>query len=152
MIFLAISLVLVLIMVIGTTLYGFKKRKEDSDKGKLKRVLKINMTLFISVISFSVLFLIPKIIFGLTSNVGAAQTDAVAAVNPSAGLGYLACAICTSLGCIGAGYAVAQVGAAALGAVSEDQTLFGKTLIYVGLAEGIAIYGLLISILILLRL
>ena len=53
---------------------------------------------------------------------------------------------------IGAGYAVGAVGSSALGAVSEDQKILGKTLIFVGLAEGIAIYGLIISILILGRL
>ena len=53
---------------------------------------------------------------------------------------------------IGAGYAVGSVGSAALGAVSEDQKILGKTLIFVGLAEGIAIYGLIVSILILGRL
>jgi len=43
------------------------------------------------------------------------------------------------------------VGSSALGAVSEDPSILGKTLIYVGLAEGIAIYGLIISIMILSR-
>ncbi len=61
---------------------------------------------------------------------------------------YLAAGISTGLAAIGAGFAVASVGAAALGALSEDPKVFGKTLIYIGLAEGIAIYGLIISIMI----
>jgi V/A-type H+-transporting ATPase subunit K len=53
---------------------------------------------------------------------------------------------------LGAGYAVAVVGAAALGAIAEKPELFGRTLVFIGLAEGLAIYGLIVSILILGRL
>ena len=56
------------------------------------------------------------------------------------------------LAALGAGYAVAQVGTAALGALAEKPELFGRVLVMVGLAEGIAIYGLIVSILILNRL
>lgn len=66
-----------------------------------------------------------------------------------AGLAYLGAALSTGLACVGAGIAVAVTGSAALGAISEDPKLLGKTLIFVGLAEGIAIYGLIISIMIL---
>jgi V/A-type H+-transporting ATPase subunit K len=62
---------------------------------------------------------------------------------------FLAAALATGLGSIAAGYAVGHVGAAAMGAVSEKPELMGKSLIYVALAEGIAIYGLLISIILL---
>lgn len=55
----------------------------------------------------------------------------------------------TSLACIAAAYAVGKVGAAALGAASERPELLGRALIFVGLAEGIAIYGLIIAILLL---
>ena len=64
------------------------------------------------------------------------------------GMAYLAAALSTGLATIGAGIAVAVAGSAALGAISEDSKLLGKTLIFVGLAEGIAIYGLIISIMI----
>jgi V/A-type H+-transporting ATPase subunit K len=67
----------------------------------------------------------------------------------SSGLAFIAAAISTGLATIGAGYAVGAVGSSALGAVSEDPKILGKTLIYVGLAEGIAIYGLIVSIMIL---
>ncbi len=84
--------------------------------------------------------------FVFTNSVKAAGESAAA--NPNAGLGYLAMALSTGLATIGAGYAVGAVGSSALGAISEDPKLLGKTLIYVGLAEGIAIYGLIISIII----
>jgi len=55
----------------------------------------------------------------------------------------------TGLSTVAAGVAVAYVGAAAVGAMSEKPEIAGKALIYVGLAEGIAIYGLIVSIMIL---
>jgi V/A-type H+-transporting ATPase subunit K len=65
------------------------------------------------------------------------------------GWAFLAAAIATAFGCVGAGIAVAYVGAAAVGAVGEKPEVAGRTLIFVGLAEGIAIYGLIIAIMIL---
>ena len=64
------------------------------------------------------------------------------------GMGFLAAALVTGLAAIGAGIAVAAAAPAAIGAVSEDPKAFGKAIIFVVLGEGIAIYGLLISILI----
>jgi V/A-type H+-transporting ATPase subunit K len=76
----------------------------------------------------------------------------LAAVNPQiVGWGLVAAALSTALGAIGAGYAVARVGSAAVGAIAEKPELFGRALVLVGLAEGIAIYGLIVSILILNR-
>jgi V/A-type H+-transporting ATPase subunit K len=66
--------------------------------------------------------------------------------------GFAAAAASAGLAALGAGYAVAQVGTAALGALAEKPELFGRVLVMVGLAEGIAIYGLIVSILILNRL
>ncbi len=63
----------------------------------------------------------------------------------------LAAAISTGLACIGAGIGVASSGAAAVGAIAEKPEAFGRALIFVGLAEGIAIYGLIISFIILQR-
>jgi V/A-type H+-transporting ATPase subunit K len=62
--------------------------------------------------------------------------------------GYLAAALSTAVGALGAAYAVANVGAAAIGALAEKPELFGRVVILVGLAEGIAIYGRIISVLI----
>lgn len=67
------------------------------------------------------------------------------------GWGFAAAAFSTGIGCLGAGIAVAYVGSAALGAISEKPELTARALIYVGLAEGIAIYGLIIAIMILTR-
>ncbi|MDR1732771.1 MAG: ATP synthase subunit C [Synergistaceae bacterium] len=84
----------------------------------------------------------------------AAETSggaATATAGSAAGLGFIGAALSTGLACVGAGIGVAFVGAAALGVVGEKPAFFGKTLIYMGLAEGIAIYGLVISLFILFR-
>ena len=65
--------------------------------------------------------------------------------------GFIAAALATGLSSLGAGIAVAAVGSAAIGALAEKPELLGRALIMVGLAEGIAIYGLIVSILILNR-
>jgi len=62
---------------------------------------------------------------------------------------YMAAALAAGLGVLGAGVAVAVVGAAAMGAISEKPELFARALIFVGLAEGLAIYGLIVAIMIL---
>ena len=62
---------------------------------------------------------------------------------------FLGAAIATGLAAIGSGIAVGIAGAAAIGAIAEKPELLGRTLIFVGLAEGIVIYGLIVSFLIL---
>ncbi len=64
------------------------------------------------------------------------------------GVGYLAAAIAVAASSLGAAWAVAKAAPSALGAISENPDNFGKAIIFVALGEGIAIYGLLISILI----
>lgn len=86
--------------------------------------------------------------FALPFAAQAAETAQTVADN-SKGLGLLAAALVTGLAGIGGGIAVAAAAPAAIGATSEDPKAFGKSLIFVALGEGIAIYGLLISIMIL---
>jgi len=62
---------------------------------------------------------------------------------------FLGAAIATGLAAIGSGIAVGIAGAAAIGAIAEKPELLGRTLIFVGLAEGIVIYGLIVSFIIL---
>jgi V/A-type H+-transporting ATPase subunit K len=63
----------------------------------------------------------------------------------------LAAAIAVGLGSIGAAYAVGTTGAAAVGVIAEKPEAFGRVLIFVGLAEGVAIYGLIIAFIVLNR-
>jgi V/A-type H+-transporting ATPase subunit K len=64
----------------------------------------------------------------------------------------IAIAIAIAVPCLAAGYAVGKVGAAALGAASEKPELLTRSLLFVALAEGIAIYGLLVAVLLYLKL
>jgi V/A-type H+-transporting ATPase subunit K len=83
----------------------------------------------------------------------ASPTSALAAGAAQGGVvdqyASLAAALSTGLACIGAGIAVGGSGAAAVGATAEKPESFGRALIFVGLSEGIAIYGLIISFLVL---
>ncbi|MDR1649122.1 MAG: ATP synthase subunit C [Synergistaceae bacterium] len=89
------------------------------------------------------------LLFSATAVFAAEVSPTTAAATSATGLGLIGAALSTGLACIGAGIGVAFVGAAALGVVGEKPALFGTTLIYMGLAEGIAIYGLVISLFIL---
>lgn len=64
------------------------------------------------------------------------------------GMGYLSAALAVGLSGIGGGIAVAASASAALGAISENEGLFGKAMIFVGMGEGVALYGLLIAFMI----
>jgi V/A-type H+-transporting ATPase subunit K len=76
-------------------------------------------------------------------------TTVAAEMSTGLGLAILGVGIPTGLSTIGAGIAVGPIGAASLAAITEKPETLGRTLIYLGLAEGIAIYGLVISILLL---
>ena len=110
-------------------------------------------------IAIALLVLAVLLLFVSTALLGApaahAAADASATVR-SAGLDanwvFVGAALATGLASLGAGFAVAKVGAAAVGALAEKPELFGRLLIFIGLAEGIAIYGLIVSILMLNRL
>lgn len=119
---------------LGVILY----RSEGSIKGrKIKNILRMSLGSYMSLIALFLFILTPDIVH-------AAQQG-----GSGSGLGFIAAGISTGLATIGAGYAVGAVGSSALGAVSENPKILGKTLIFVGLAEGIAIYGLIVSIMIL---
>ncbi|SHE72809.1 ATP synthase subunit C [Clostridium fallax] len=137
-----ILLGLTFLIVVSTITYGVVTSGKDGIKGKIKikKALKINLSVFIPIMTMALIMNIPTVAHAATSATSAN------------GLGYLAAGLSTGLATIGAGYAVGAVGSSALGAVSEDPKILGKTLIYVGLGEGIAIYGLIISIMILSRL
>lgn len=133
---LAVSMVLIVL----TIMVGLKAIKNEIAGKKVKTFLGLNM------LSFFGLLIGTTILLFSGSNVFAAEAAATAAAD---GLKYVGAGLSTGLSCIGTGIAVASSASAAIGAISEDSTLLGKTVIFVGLAEGIAIYGLIISIMIL---
>lgn len=137
-IFLTVATMIVIITITSGVIRFYKNA--NSEKREIKRALKINIYSILPVMTGLIITAIPQV------------ANAAATGDSASGLGYIAAALSTGLATIGSGYAVGAVGSSALGAVSEDPKLLGKTLIYVGLAEGIAIYGLIISIMILTRL
>lgn len=113
--------------------------------GNIKRSFKFNfatigimMTMFV-IFSFSA--------SAATDNAAAVELAKAATIN--SGLGLIAAGLCTGLAGIGGGLALASGVPAAIGAVSENPKAFGKSLIFVALGETIALYGVIISILIL---
>ncbi len=106
--------------------------------------------LWSNVISFAALFVIATVL-GFTGSASAAETApaAAAATGLQMGLKYIAAALAVGLSGIGGGLAVASSASAALGAISENDSAFGKALIFVGLAEGVALYGLIVALLLL---
>lgn len=105
--------------------------------------------LYGNLVSFCSMFVITAIV-GLTSGAFAVgETAGAAAGGLSDGLRYVGAALAVGLSGIGGGIAVASSASAALGAISENEGAFGKALIFVGLAEGVALYGLIVALLLL---
>ncbi len=140
-----ISILLAAAISAGTIRYGYKAMKSGK-KGSIKKAILTTVSAFS-------LVMIGAVIATMTGgNVFAetvSETAAAAGISMGEGFKYLAAALSTGLATIGTGLAVGSVGSSAVGAVSEDSSILGKTLIFVGMAEGIAIYGMIISILIL---
>jgi len=129
------ALTLSIIIPFGYYLIGEKNKK------RYKRALGSNAFFFFSAFAIASIFM-------FSGTASAAETGAAAA-SSATGLGYIAAGLSTGLSCVGGGIAVASAASAALGAISEDSSVLGKSLIFVGLAEGVCLYGLIISFMIL---
>ena len=90
-------------------------------------------------------------ILGMAAALFAEEAEAAAAAGAASGIKYLAAGLAVGLACIAGGMAVGKIGAAAMGAMSENPELSGKALPFVGLAEGICLWGMLVGVLILFR-
>lgn len=104
--------------------------------------------IYLASLGISSLFVITGALISITTHPALAAAAAVP-TSSGAGMGFIGVALATGLACVGAGLAVSNVGSAALGLVGEKPEMLGTTLIYLGLAEGIAIYGVIVSLLIL---
>ena len=129
------ALILSIIIPFGYYLIGEKNKK------RYKRTIGVNAFFFFGAFAIASVMLLG----GPQVNAAAADTSAAL----STGLGYIAAALVTGLSCIGGGIAVASSASLALGAISEYSSVLGKSLIFVGLAEGVCLYGLIISFMIL---
>jgi V/A-type H+-transporting ATPase subunit K len=112
------------------------------------KFLSVNMVLVVLLGAFA-----GATVIGLTAakahGAEAQAVESAKAPSPSAGAGYWAAAVSVGVCVIGAGIAVGMMGSAAIAAVAERPELMGRTILFVGLAEGLAIYGLIIAIMIL---
>ena len=131
---LAIALIVSIAVPFGAFAMG------EKTKGRYKTALAVNVFLFFGTMITASVFLF---------NGQAEAAEAAAAAGSAAGMGYLSAALSTGLSCLGGGIAVSAAASAALGAISEDGSILGKSLIFVGLAEGVCLYGLIISFMIL---
>ena len=132
---LIVTLILSIILPFGYYLIGEKNKK------RYKKAIGVNIFFY-----FGAFVIAGIMMFGGSAQAADAATPAA---STATGLGYIAAALVTGLACIGGGIAVASAASAALGAVSEDSSIFGKSLIFAGLAEGVCLYGLIISFMIL---
>jgi len=137
-IILSIALVLSIIIPFGSFLIG------ERNRGRFKTSLFVNIFFF-----FGTLLIATIVLFTSNTSVLAAAETVDENSGLATGLGYIAAGLVTGLSGIGGGIAVASSASAALGAISEDSSIFGKSMIFVAMAEGIALYGLIISFMIL---
>ncbi len=134
-----------MIPVIPAVIYLIYRRKGNLTGATRRLILGLNgfnAILLLMAISLSIVWLLSP------STVSAAGVAQAAAKDPYASL---AAGISTGLASVGAGVAVSGTGAAAVGVIAEKPEFFGRSLIFVGLGEGIAIYGLIIAFLVLNR-
>ena len=128
---------LVMLVLIFTPLIKVIKGKTSVRGAKVR--LTTHICMFFGVCLGIVLFSAYKVHAATTGTDGMEGSIAQ-------GLGFLAAALATGLSALGAGIAVAFAAPAAIGAFSENKENFGKAMIFVAMGEGVAIYGLLISI------
>lgn len=131
--FWGVLILLGLSIILPFGIFYFGKR----NKSRFKKSLLVNIILFFGVLIFSTVAIFNKNIF--------AAEEIKNIDSFTRGMGYFAAALVTGLSTIGAGIATGSAASSALGAISENESIMGKALIFVSLAEGIAIYGLLIS-------
>ena len=131
-----------LVIVTLLTLPVLSRIKHFSDGIKAQRASIGNLCTFFGIMILAVALPIG----GFVS--AEATAEAADVLTNAAGLGYLAAGLAVGLGSIGCGIAVANAAPAAIGAVAEEPSSFGKAMIFVALGEGVALYGFLIAFLI----
>lgn len=139
----AIKIALSVALLLGIVIPCAYFSHGEKTKGRYKKALAGNVITFFGCI-------IVALIASYSAVPTLAEAEAVAegAASSAAGWAYIAAALSTGLSCLGGGIAVASAASAALGAISEDSSILGKSLIFVGLAEGVCLYGLIISFMI----
>ncbi len=112
---------------------------------KGKECMVMNIVSFFGLLAVGFIYVMCCAVHGFAAP---AEAMAEAGTSIGDGLKYIGAALSTGISGVGGGIAVASAASAAIGAMSENEKIMGKTLIFVALAEGIALYGLVISIMI----
>lgn len=136
---------LALLAVIALPLVAVYNRAKRGNKGKAPLIT--NICCFFGLMVFCSVFFFSQSADAATETAAAVTSDGFAK-----GMGFLSAALAVGLTSIGGGIAVASSASAALGALSENDSIFGKALVMVGLAEGVALYGLLVAFMIISKL
>ena len=137
----AVEITIILALVLSILIPGIAFLKGERTKKRFRKHLAVNCFTYFGLMIIGAIALLAG---GQPVQAAGAAGDGFAT-----GMGYIAAALVTGISCIGGGIAVASAASAALGAISEDQSILGKSLIYVGLAEGVCLYGLIIAFMIL---
>ena len=156
-IFYALAIIVPVLGLTFSAFFTFKKRMEGKS---VRKAMRVNLAAFlVLIVMVSVFAFCASAESGAPDAAAAPETSDAAAASDNAqeeetkssanGLGLLAAGLVTGLAGIGGGIAVAAGAPAAIAATSEDPKSFGKSLIFVALGESIALYGVVISILIL---
>lgn len=119
-----------------------------------KEILPMRYLKWTSAAAVAAIFVVATAVIaaGFAGRADAAAEAGQAAASTATGMGYIAAALSTGMACIGAGIAVAISASAAIGASAEDPSMMGRVLIFVAMGEGVTLFGLLVSIMILGRL
>lgn len=140
---------LMCIAVVGLVVAGFvlefRPRLITQARGWLKPAMGTQLVLFFGA-------QLALLILGMNDVLAETMASDTAEISLGMGLAIIGAGLPTGLAAVGAAIAVGPIGAASLAAITEKPENLGRTLIYLGLAEGIAIYGLVISILLINRL
>ncbi|MCY3026063.1 MULTISPECIES: ATP synthase subunit C [Aerococcus] len=135
-----LKLTIALTFILAFVLPGAYYFLGHAGRERYKKTLAWNVFALVSGIAIALIIAYhPEVAFAAGQEGGAAS-DGLAR-----GLGFIGAALSTGLSCVGAGIAVSNSASAALGAISEDSSIFGRSLIFVGLAEGISLFGLIVS-------
>ncbi|MDY0139667.1 MAG: ATP synthase subunit C [Candidatus Izemoplasmatales bacterium] len=141
-----LEIILPLVLIVLITLPLIKAFLGKTTKRSAKIRLYTHISLFFALVLFVFIWQATNISVFAAEGDEAVVTGFAGSI--AQGLGFIGAALTTGMSALGAGIAVAAAAPAAIGAFSENEKNFGKSLIFVALGEGVAIYGLLISILI----
>jgi V/A-type H+-transporting ATPase subunit K len=145
---LIIALIAGLLPLAPAVIFALKRRRQAPVQATRKLMLGLggfDIVVALMVVGLGLVLLFKPDVAYAAGLVQESETSVIDPYTP------FAAALAVSVGSIGAAYAVSTTGSAAIGAIAEKPEVFGNALVFVGLAEGVAIYGLIIAFVIVTR-